>query len=751
MYVRKVVLFMSALELLSLYPQIVEIMKKENISDFREFQGQAIENGLLKGKNLLISAPTGSGKTLIGELAILKHLLGNENHKALFLVPLKAVADEKYDEFCRKYEDFFAVKVSTGDFETIPEELSAANLIIATYERFDSLLRTKPDWLSDIAVIVIDEIHMIGQKERGPRLESIIIRLKEYLPYTQLICLSATVKNWEELSDWLQAYPIISDERAVPLMMRTLVSKNKLNSILELVEKTIFINGQVLIFAMTRRDAEFLAERIASQLAHILKPKDNKIDVDLVSNLSIKLKTTLPKGVGYHHAGLISSDRKIVENYFRQGIIKVIVCTTTLSAGINVPARLVVIKDIRIGDSEKPIRTLTSNEIFQILGRAGRPGLDEEGIGIILAVDKKDKEFIEAYMYTQTSVGEKTEDYEPILSQFNNVSTLREQVLVKIYEKRKVGLTEDELISFFKQTFWAYLEQKSNRDALPKYAGRSIEEILSDIESKESIDKAKLLFSDIELLSASKNRLLGRVGNYIVSFDENKGHYCNCGIKKSKMCLHRIAFSLFCDAHKELEAYKKTIVRNALEKDIFTYLNQANLIKIRDGKYFVTDFGRAAVRHYIRPETSQIIRNVLLNTAYTTEIILLLGMKILTEEFSSKYTATELFDCVWDWINERELNEVLKIIEPGDFESIRSSINWILNAILGIGRSMSSDIERALEKIVASLTERIRVGAKEELIAVSPFFEYTDRKKLRRLYELGIKTVADLINKKEVI
>ncbi len=745
---------MSALELLSAYPQIVEIMKKQRISDFREFQEQAIEKGLLKGKNLLISAPTGSGKTLIGELAILKHLLGNENQKALFLVPLKAVADEKYDEFCRKYEDFFAVKVSTGDFETIPEELSAANLIIATYERFDSLLRTKPDWLPDIAVIVIDEVHMIGQKERGSRLESVIIRLKEYLPYTQLICLSATVKNWEELSDWLQAYPIISNERTVPLTIKTLVSKNKnkLNLILKLVEKTILINGQVLIFAMTRRDAEFLAERIANQLERILKPKGNEIDADLVSNLSIKLKTILPKGVGYHHAGLISSDRKIVESYFRQGIIKVIVCTTTLSAGINVPARLVVIKDIRIGDSEKPLRTLTSNEIFQILGRAGRPGLDEEGIGIILAEDKKDKEFIEAYMYTQTSVGEKIEDYEPILSQFNNVSTLREQVLVKIYEKRKYGLTEDELISFFKRTFWAYLEQKSNSDALPKYAGRGIEEILSDIESTESIDKAKLLFSDIELLSASKNRLLGRVGNYIVSFDENKGHYCNCGIKNSKMCLHRIAFSLFCDAHKELEAYKKTIVRNALEKDIFTYLNQANMIKIRDGKYFVTDFGRAAVLHYIRPETSQIIRNVLLNTSvYTTENILLLGMKILTEEFSSKYLATELFDCVWDWINERELNEALKIIEPGDFESIRSSINWILNAILGIGRSMSSDIEKALEKIVKSLTERIRVGVKEELIAVSPFFEYTERKKLRRLYELGIKTVADLINKKEAI
>ena len=742
---------MSVEKLMSIHPQIIECLKREDITDFRKFQEKAIEVGLLTGKNLLITTPTGSGKTLIGELAILNHLLGNDNKKALFLVPLKAVANEKYDEFSRKYGQLFNVKVSTGDYEK--EELTDANLIIATYERFDSLLRTQPDWLPDIALIIIDEVHMIGQKERGPRLESIVIRLKEYLPYTQLICLSATVKNSDELADWLGAYPIISDKRPVPLLVKILVTQNKLRSITELIDKTISINGQVLVFVMTRKDAEFLSERVVNQLEHILKPKDKEIDVSLVSDLSTKLKTVIPKGVAYHNAGLVASDRKIVENYFRQGLIKVIVCTTTLSAGINVPARLVILKDTEITKKESIIRKLNSNEIFQILGRAGRPGLDEEGIGIILVDKEEDKEYLEATMYAKTSEGEKTERYEPILSQFDEISTLREQVLVKVYEKKDAGLSEEELILFFKRTFWAYLERKAGKEPLPKYSGRSIGEILSEVEPKELLERAELLLSDVALLDASKNRLLGRVGNYIVSFDEKKGHYCNCGVKNSQsICPHRIAFVLFCDKHEELDVYTKTIVRNALEKDIFTYLNQAGLIKIRDGKYFITDFGRAAVLYYIRPETSQLIRNVLLNTPeYTTECVLLLSAKILTKEFSIKYSVTELFDCLSDWINENDFNEVLKIIEPGDFESIRSSINWILNAILGIGRSMGSDIERSLEQIVKSLIERIRVGVKEDLTKISPFFEYTDRKKLRHLYELGIRTVADLINKKEVI
>ena len=510
---------MSVEKLMSKHPQIVESLKSENITDFRKFQEQAIEVGLLTGKNLLITTPTGSGKTLIGELAILNNLLRNEDKKALFLVPLKAVASEKYEEFSRKYGQLFNVKVSTGDYEAIPEEITEANLIIATYERFDSLLRTRPEWLPDIAVIIIDEVHMIGQKERGSRLESVIIRLKEYLPYTQLICLSATVKNLEELSNWLDAFPIISDERPVPLRVKIIVSPNKFSSITELIEKTVRINGQVLVFVMTRRDSEFLAERIANQLAPILKPKNQEVDVSQISGLSIKLKTVIQKGVGYHHAGLIANDRKIVEKYFKQGLIKVIVCTTTLSAGINVPARLVIIKDTEITRKEIVLRKLNSNEIFQILGRAGRPGLDEEGIGIILTDNKEDKQYLEASLYHKISDSKKIERYEPVLSQFDEISTLREQVLVKVYEKKDEGLSEEELISFFKRTFWAYLERKKGKDPLPKYSGRSIREILSDVELIELFERGKLLLTDVQLLDISKDRLLGLVGNYIVSID----------------------------------------------------------------------------------------------------------------------------------------------------------------------------------------------------------------------------------------
>ncbi len=743
---------MSVDNLKSNHPEIADFLQKEDIRHLRRFQQQAIEFGLFKGKNLLITTPTGSGKTLIGELAILNSLLMDKNKKTLFLVPLKAVANEKHEEFRRKYGRIFSVQIATGDYDTVPEELAEANLVVATYERFDSILRTQPQWLSDITTVVIDEVHMINEEDRGPRLESVIIRLKEYLPSAQLICLSATVRNWEELSDWLNSFPIISNERPVDLRVNILDTPSKFHSIIQLIEETVQMKGQVLVFVMTRREAEFLALRIGESLGYLLKHEE-RVNLDGISELSTKLRQCMPKGVAYHHAGLIANDRRIVESYFRQGIIKTIVCTTTLAAGINVPARLVILKDIELKRQDIVVRSLTSNEIFQILGRAGRPGLDEEGIGVILVSDDSHKTHLEGSLYLKTSEGEKVERYEPILSQFDDISALREQVLVKIYEKKDMGLTEDELVQFLKKTFWAYLERREGRDTLPRYAGRTISEIIEEVEPKEVFERGNQLLLKTKLLKISKNRLVGAVGDYLVSFDERKGHYCNCDYRKNqRICPHLVAFALFCESHPELDAYTKTIVRNSLEKDIFTYLHQAELIKIKDGRYFITDFGRAVVLHYIHPETSQTIHKVLLNTPrYNTENILLLAVKILTQEFSVKYTVTELLECLRSWIDEQSFGVVLKTIEPGDFESIRSSFNWILNSILGIGRSMGSYTENLLKPIVTTLMERVRVGVREDMTTISPFFEYTDRERLRKLHNEGIKTVADLLNQNVLV
>jgi len=188
------------------------IWSKIGIDKLRPVQEKAIKQGLFTGKNLVICSPTASGKTLIAEMAILNIIsLGK---KAVYIVPLRALASEKYKEFKEKYD--FKIAVSTGDFDSDDNYLSIYDLIITTSEKMDSLLRHRSEWIKDIGLLIIDEIHLINDSERGPVLEMVITLLKKLLN-PQIIALSATIGNPETLADWLDAELVVDNWRPVKL------------------------------------------------------------------------------------------------------------------------------------------------------------------------------------------------------------------------------------------------------------------------------------------------------------------------------------------------------------------------------------------------------------------------------------------------------------------------------------------------------------------------------------------------------
>jgi len=195
--------------------QVFEIMKKEGISKLRPAQTKSIKAGLFKDKNLLVCTPTASGKTLIAELAILKTVI-EKGRKAVYIVPLKALATEKYREFKRKYEGIAKVALSIGDLDSSNPYLANYDIIITVSEKLDSLIRHHCSWLSSVSVIVIDEIHLLNDIGRGPTLEILITILMQQLK-AQIIALSATIGNPKELAEWLNAKLIIDDWRPVEL------------------------------------------------------------------------------------------------------------------------------------------------------------------------------------------------------------------------------------------------------------------------------------------------------------------------------------------------------------------------------------------------------------------------------------------------------------------------------------------------------------------------------------------------------
>ncbi|MBU0628997.1 MAG: DEAD/DEAH box helicase [Nanoarchaeota archaeon] len=195
--------------------KLYEILSKE-IKELRPSQEKAVKAGLLNGKNLLVCTPTASGKTLIAELAGIKNVLEGKG-KCIYIVPLKALASEKFKDFKRRYGHLARIALSIGDLDSADPYLADYDLVICTAEKLDSLIRHHTPWLSFVATVIVDEVHLMNDVGRGPTVEILITILRKLLKNMQMIALSATIGNPKELAEWLEAELVIDNWRPVKL------------------------------------------------------------------------------------------------------------------------------------------------------------------------------------------------------------------------------------------------------------------------------------------------------------------------------------------------------------------------------------------------------------------------------------------------------------------------------------------------------------------------------------------------------
>jgi len=193
-----------------------KLYSKLEFDEFRPSQEKAINAGLLDGKNILVCSPTASGKTLVAEIAMLQAILEGKG-KAIYVVPLKALASEKYKEFNKKYGDLISIAMSIGDTDSSESYLTKYDLVITTSEKLDSLIRHNTPFLDEVYCVVVDEVHLLNDISRGPTLEIVITILKHLLSNIQIVCLSATVGNEKELANWLEANLVHDTWRPVEL------------------------------------------------------------------------------------------------------------------------------------------------------------------------------------------------------------------------------------------------------------------------------------------------------------------------------------------------------------------------------------------------------------------------------------------------------------------------------------------------------------------------------------------------------
>jgi helicase len=347
------------LETIALPKALMELLKKR-LTRLLPVQSRSVKAGLLEGRNQLVVSATATGKSLIGEMAGVKNLMENKG-KLLFLVPLVALANQKFDQLSAYRELGFQTsirvgvsRIRLGKGRNVPQSLNA-DIISGTYEGIDQVIRTKKS-LGRVGTVVIDEVHMLEDAERGHRLAGMIARLKNAAPKAQFIFLSATVGNPAALAKRLGATLVEYSLRPVPierhLIFTTGPEKRKLLRELskeaQALTSSTGYRGQTIIFTNSRKNCYNLADAIP--------------------------------GAAAYHAGLQYPERKKVEELFGAGKIHTVVTTAALAAGVDFPASQVVFESLAMG-----IEWLNVHEFNQMLGRAGRPGYHDKGLVYILA------------------------------------------------------------------------------------------------------------------------------------------------------------------------------------------------------------------------------------------------------------------------------------------------------------------------------------------------------------------------------
>jgi len=424
---------------LEIDPRIQAMLKKSwNIERLFPPQAEALPRAL-KGENIMLTIPTASGKSLVAHIAM-THRLANElkGSRGVYIVPLKALASEKYEELKEIGASVdLKVGLSIGDRSAEMSSIEGSDIIVCTSEKLDSMLRGNPSLMDDIGIVVTDEFHLLHDPNRGPTLEILLSMIMHRRNDAQLLALSATVGNAEEMAAWLDARLIKSSWRPVTLYSGTLTgldlrfhsvegpdderdglpearrleggSQKNLHAVLE---DTIGKGGQLLVFVSSRSSAQKEARELARHIRSSLKTKGedffgsesrneweqlaNRLGESDGSSKTVKsLEDSIRGGVGFHHAGLTSSNRKIVEEGFKSGHLLCIVATPTLAQGVNLPASRVVIRDTKrwstIAARSMPLPII---EVRQMMGRAGRPSYDEFGESVLVSKNKDEEGFL---------------------------------------------------------------------------------------------------------------------------------------------------------------------------------------------------------------------------------------------------------------------------------------------------------------------------------------------------------------------
>ncbi|MCU4925920.1 ATP-dependent DNA helicase [Halobacteria archaeon AArc-dxtr1] len=722
---------MNVEELSGLPSGAVSHFRAEGIEALYPPQAAAVEAGATDGKSLVAAVPTASGKTMIAALGMLSAV--ERGGKALYIVPLRALASEKKAEF-DAYEEFgVTTGVSVGDYESTDDWLATKDLIVATSEKVDSLVRNGADWLSDLTCVVSDEVHLVDDRNRGPTLEVTLAKLRELNPGLQTVALSATVGNAGEIADWLDAELVETDWRPIELQTgvhygnavefddgstREVPVEGSERQEAALVRDILREDGSSLVFVSSRRNAEAAAKRLGQVSGRELTDGERaelaelaaEIREDSDTETSADLADCVERGAAFHHAGLSSTQRSLVEEAFRERLLKVISATPTLAAGVNTPARRVIVRDWRRFDSSAGgMAPLDVLEVHQMMGRAGRPGLDPYGEAVLIASSHDEREeLFDRYVWGEP---------EPVRSKLAAEPALRTHVLATIASG--FARTREGLLAFMDATLYASQSTESGR------LERVTDDVLAYLERNDFIEREGGAGTAADEAGENEEDAADAFTSAAELVDESDGGSESGTIDLQATSLGHTVSRLYLDPMSAAEIVHG--LEGADERP--TALGLYQLVSRTPDMYEL----------YLRSGEDETFGELF----FERESELLGDVPSEYEEgrFEDWLAALKTGKLLEDWAeedDEERLTERYKI-GPGDLRGKVDTAEWLL----GAAESLAGEIDSEWTTAVREARARVEHGVREELLELVSI-RGVGRKRARQLHAVGIETRADL-------
>ncbi len=667
---------------------IVDALNEQGYTELHPPQAEALPKAL-SGRNLVVAVPTASGKSLIGYITALKVIL-QKHKKVLYIVPLKALASEKRDDFERFAHLGFKTAMSTGDLDSEDRWLNDADVVVATSEKADSLIRHGSKIIDDVGLVIADEIHLIHDPSRGPTLEVALTKIKRRRSDIQIIALSATISNAGDLASWLDADLVKMDWRPIPLREGVYFNKEITfddrksmdvpddggDDIWNLVSQTVRDGGQCIIFVNSRRSTEALAVKYSTDMRALAGRSLSDDEVQIIEGdadstaMGRKLAACVKCGMAFHNAGLTFRQRRYVEESFRCGDIKCIVATPTLAAGINLPARRVIVRDTKRFESNSGNAPISVMEVKQMCGRAGRPGYDPYGESVLMAKSYDDYEnLMDNYVMCES---------ESVMSKLGNETVLRNHILGLIATGD--ATSSDEIIDFIRDTFYGN------------------ESELYGIES------------------AVEN---------VVDFLADKGMVERTGSGLMIMPFGKRVSDLYIDP-KSAVILKDAVDKMEEDTDVFPILHAVASTPDVLGMY---------------PRKKD---EAMLNTLQDDWDGKFL-VNITDDEYQYEYFLGDLKTAalIYDWIDEVDEDTITDKfgVGPGDIRSRVDMADWLLYAMSEIAVLYKPEVVKTLRQLLV----RVRYGIKKDILDLVTF-KGVGRARARILYDNGIRKRKDVLN-----